>query len=222
VGRLSIATTHTQARYALPPVVQQFRQRFPRVKLSLQQGSPAQIAVMVIAGEADLAIATEAFDPFPELLSLPGYTWHHTVIVPDGHPLLASSELRLDDLARYPIITYGGSLTGRSHIDQAFAARGLKMDVVLTAVDADVIKTYVELGLGVGVIAEMAFNPQRDRTLRALNAGHLFEPSVTHIAVRRSAFLRGYVYAFIQLFAPHLDRAAVDRARETALAASEA
>jgi LysR family cys regulon transcriptional activator len=213
VGRLNIATTHTQARYALPPVVQEFRRRFPRVKLSLQQGSPTQIAQMVIGGEADIAIATEALDRFAELLTLPGYTWHHSVIVPENHPLLEAKGLRLEELARYPIITYSSAFTGRSHIDQAFAAHGLKMDVVLTAIDADVIKTYVELGLGVGVIATMAYDPQRDRGLRALDAGHLFEPSVTRIAVRRSAYLRSYVYEFIQLFAPHLDRKAVDQAR---------
>jgi LysR family cys regulon transcriptional activator len=213
VGRLTVATTHTQARYALPPVVQEFRQRFPRVNLSLHQGNPTQIAEMVIAGQADIAIATEALDRFGELLTLPGYTWHHSVVVPENHPLLANPKLCLEELARYPIITYSSAFTGRSHIDQAFAAQGLNMEVVLTAIDADVIKTYVELGLGVGIIASMAFNASRDRGLCALDAGHLFEPSVTRIAVRRTAYLRGYVYDFIHLFAPHLDRAAVDAAR---------
>jgi LysR family cys regulon transcriptional activator len=213
VGRLTIATTHTQARYALPPVVQAFRQRFPRVNLSLHQGSPTQIAELVIAGQADIAIATEALDRFGDLLTLPGYTWHHSVVVPENHPLLSTSKLRLEELARYPIITYSSAFTGRSHIDQAFVARGLSMEVVLTAIDADVIKTYVELGLGVGIIASMAFDASRDRGLRALDAGHLFEPSVTRVAVRRTAYLRGYVYDFIHMFAPHLDRAAVDAAR---------
>jgi LysR family cys regulon transcriptional activator len=213
VGRLTIATTHTQARYALPPVVQEFRQRFPRVNLSLHQGSPTQIAELVIAGQADIAIATESLDRYNELLTLPGYTWHHSVVVPEKHPLVATSELQLEDLARYPIITYSSAFTGRSHIDQAFAARGVKMEVVLTAIDADVIKTYVELGLGVGIIAAMAYNEQRDRGLRALDAGHLFESSVTRVAVRRTAYLRGYVYEFVHLFAPHLDRNSVDAAR---------
>jgi LysR family cys regulon transcriptional activator len=213
VGRLTIATTHTQARYALPPVVQEFRRRFPRVNLSLHQGSPTQIAELVIAGQADIAIATEALDRYGDLLTLPGYTWHHSVVVPEKHPLAATSKLRLEDLAQYPIITYSSAFTGRSHIDHAFAAQGLKMDVVLTAIDADVIKTYVELGLGVGIIAGMAYDEQRDRGLRALDAGHLFEPSVTRVAVRRTAYLRGYVYEFIHRFAPHLDRAAVDAAR---------
>jgi LysR family cys regulon transcriptional activator len=220
VGRLTIATTHTQARYALPPVVQEFRRRFPRVSLSLHQGSPTQIAELVMAGQADVAIATEALDRYGDLLTLPGYTWHHSVVVPDGHPLLESPVLRLEDLSRYPIITYSSAFTGRSHIDHAFAARGLKMEVVLTAIDADVIKTYAELGLGVGIIAAMAYDVERDRGLRALDAGHLFEPSVTRVAVRRTAFLRGYVYEFMHLFAPHLDRAAVDAARAQALAAA--
>jgi LysR family cys regulon transcriptional activator len=213
VGRLTIATTHTQARYALPPVVQEFRRRFPRVNLSLHQGSPTQIAELVIAGQADIAIATEALDRYGDLLTLPGYTWHHSVVVPEKHPLLDSRTLRLEELARYPIITYSSAFTGRSHIDQAFSAKGLAMEVVLTAIDADVIKTYVELGLGVGIIAAMAYDPRRDRGLRALDAGHLFESSVTRVAVRRTAYLRGYVYQFIHLFAPHLDRAAVDTAR---------
>jgi DNA-binding transcriptional LysR family regulator len=214
VGRLTIATTHTQARYALPPVVREFRQRFPRVDLSLHQGSPTQIAELVIGGQADIAIATEALDRFGELLTLPGYTWHHSVLVPEKHPLLATRKLRLEELAQYPIITYSSAFTGRSHIDQAFATHGLKMEVVLTAIDADVIKTYVELGLGVGIIAAMAYDAERDRGLRALDAAHLFEPSVTRVAVRRTAYLRGYVYDFIHLFAPHLERAAVDAARE--------
>lgn len=135
------------------------------------------------------------------------------MVVPEKHPLVATSELQLEDLARYPIITYSSAFTGRSHIDQAFAARGVKMEVVLTAIDADVIKTYVELGLGVGIIAAMAYNEQRDRGLRALDAGHLFESSVTRVAVRRTAYLRGYVYEFVHLFAPHLDRNSVDAAR---------
>jgi len=212
-GALTIATTHTQARYALPSVVQQFRTQYPKVRLSLQQGSPTQLAQMVIAGQADVAIATEALDHYPELLALPGYTWHHCVVVPQGHPLTKVKLLTVEELARYPLITYSPEFTGRSHIDQAFAAKGLKMDLVLTAIDADVIKTYVELGLGVGVIAAMAYEAKRDARLRALDAGHLFRDNTTRLAVKRAAYLRRYTYAFIQMFAPQLTPEIVDRAR---------
>src|SRR5262252_6683504 len=210
VGSLTIATTHTQARYALPSVVQQFRAQYPKVRLSLQQGSPTQIADMVIAGQADVAIATEALDHYPELLALPGYTWHHCVVVPQGHPLSKMKLLTLEELARYPLITYSPEFTGRSHIDQAFASKGLKMDLVLTAIDADVIKTYVELGLGVGVIAAMAYDAKRDARLRAIDAGHLFHDNTTRLAIKRAAYLRRYTYAFIQMFAPQLTPDIVD------------
>ncbi|MEO8628235.1 MAG: CysB family HTH-type transcriptional regulator [Betaproteobacteria bacterium] len=213
-GALTIATTHTQARYALPSVVQKFRAQYPKVRLSLQQGSPTQIADMVMAGEADLAIATEALDHYPELMALPGYTWHHCVVVPHGHPLVRVKALSVDDVARYPIITYSPEFTGRSHIDQSFAMKGLKMDVVLTAIDADVIKTYTELGLGVGIIAAMAYDPKRDTNLHAIDAGHLFHDNTTRVAIKRAAYLRKYTYAFIEMFAPHLTPAMVDRARQ--------
>jgi DNA-binding transcriptional LysR family regulator len=215
-GGLTIATTHTQARYALPGVVSEFRSRYPKVRLSLAQGSPTQIAEMVMRGEADLAIATESLDQYPELLTLPGYSWHHCVVVPLKHPLLKLNGLTLEALAKYPLITYSPAFTGRSHIDQAFAAKGLKMDVVLTAIDADVIKTYVELGLGVGIIAAMAYDEKRDRGLKAIDAGVLFRASVTRLAVRRSAYLRRYIYAFIELFSPHLTQPMIERARTQA------
>jgi len=193
--------------------VQEFRNQYPKVRLSLQQGSPTQIADMVMAGHADVAIATEALDHYPELLALAGYTWHHCVIVPHGHPLTKVKHLSVDELARYPLITYSPEFTGRSHIDQAFAAKGLKMDVVLTAIDADVIKTYAELGLGVGIIAAMAFDPKRDARLHAIDAGHLFHNNTTRVAIKRAAYLRRYTYAFIQMFAPHLTPEMVDKAR---------
>ena len=173
-GALTIATTHTQARYALPAVVQQFRGQYPKVRLSLQQGSPTQIAEMVREGHADVAIATEALDHYPDLLALPGYTWHHCVIVPLGHALTRVEHLTLEKLATYPLITYSPQFTGRSHIDEAFAAKGLKMDVVLTAIDADVIKTYTELGLGVGIVAAMAY----DAEARCQSARHRCGPFV--------------------------------------------
>jgi len=213
-GSLTIATTHTQARYALPGVVQKFRQSYPKVRLSLQQGSPTQIAEMVSAGQADVAIATEALDHYPDLLALPSYTWHHCVITPHGHPLTKSKHLTLEELAGYPLITYSPEFTGRSHLDQAFAAKGLKMDVVLTAIDADVIKTYTELGLGIGIIAAMAYDKKRDAKLHAMDAGHLFHNNTTRVAIKRQAFLRRYTYAFIEMFAPHLTREIVDRARQ--------
>lgn len=211
-GNLTVATTHTQARYALPAVVGKFRKRYPRVHLSLLQGNPQQIAQMVSRNDADIAIATESLDHFPELLALPGYQWHHCVVVPQDHPLLKQERPTLEQLARYPIITYSPEFTGRSQINDAFTARGLTIDVVLTAIDSDVIKTYVELGLGIGIIAAMAFDPVRDTQLRALDAKHLFRTNTTRIAVRRGAYLRGYAYDFIELFAPHLSRKMIDQA----------
>ena len=211
-GGLTVATTHTQARYSLPQVVAEFRTRYPKVHLSLLQGNPKAIAQMVIRGEADLAIATESLDHFPELLALPGYQWFHCVVVPPEHPLAEVERLSLEDLARFPIITYSPEFAGRSHINEAFAAKGIAVDVVLAAIDSDVIKTYVELGLGVGIIAAMAFDTQRDRGLRAVDARHLFRTNTTRVAVRRGAYLRGFVYDFIQQFAPHLNRKVVEQA----------
>jgi LysR family cys regulon transcriptional activator len=221
-GALTIATTHTQARYALPRVVQQFREHYPKVRLSLMQGSPTQIADAVIAGRADIGIATEALDHYPELIALPGYTWHHCVIVPRGHPLAKVKKLALEDLAKYPLITYSPEFTGRSHLDEAFAAKGLTMDLVLTALDADVIKTYTELGMGVGIVAAVALDAKRDAHLHAIDAGHLFGTNTTRAAVKRSAYLRGYTYAFIKAFAPHLTPAVIDAARQDAGGVSHA
>ncbi len=208
-GGLTIATTHTQARYALPRVVHAFRARFPGVRLALMQGNPTQIATLVVRGEAHVAIATEALDQYPELLALPGYQWNHCVIVPAGHPLAAVERLSLEALAQYPIVTYSTEFAGRVHIDRAFRAKGLTLEPVLAALDADVIKTYVEVGLGVGIIAAMAFDPLHDRALRAIDATHLFESNTTRVAVRRGAYLRSYVYDFIELFSPQLTRAAI-------------
>lgn len=208
-GSLTIATTHTQARYALPPVVQRFTARYPKVRLSLRQGSPMQIAELVTSGEADIAIATEAIELFQELVMLPCYEWNRCVVTPPGHPLLKEKTLTLEAIARHPIITYDFAFTGRTAINKAFQAKGLTPNVVLTAIDADVIKTYVELGLGVGIMARMAFDPERDRTLRARDASHLFETSVTRIGIRRDSYLRGYVYDFIEMFASHLTRKVV-------------
>ncbi len=212
VGPLSIAATHSQARYALPSAVRDFRQLFPQVTLSLHQGSPKQVAEMLISGEADVGIATEALTQYEQLVTLPCYQWTHSVVVPPGHALLDGQPLTLERLARYPLITYDAGYTGRAHIDDAFAKAGIAPSVVLSAMDADVIKTYVELGMGVGIVASIAFDPERDRTLEAIEAGHLFEHNLTRLAFRRNAFLRSYVYAFIETFAPPLNRQRVDEA----------
>jgi len=209
-GTLTIATTHTQARYSLPKVVSVFKRRYPKVRLTLKQGSPPQLAEMVMAGEADIAIATEALDKYPRLLALAGYQWRHCVVVPEKHPLLKETRVTLELLAQYPIITYDTAFAGRSHIDEAFRARGLAPDIVLSAVDSDVIKTYVDLGLGIGIISARAYDEKRDRSLRAIELGHLFGTMTTRIAVRRGTALRGFAYVFIELFAPHLTRAVVD------------
>jgi LysR family cys regulon transcriptional activator len=209
-GDLAIATTHTQARYALPPVITAFRRRYPRVALHLHQGSPPQIAKMAAEGQADFAIATEAMEHFDQLVMLPCYRWNRCVLVRPDHRLAQESRLTLPRLAEHPLITYTFGFTGRSKLDQAFAAHGLRHDVVLTAVDADVIKTYVRLGLGIGIVAEMAYDPEIDQDLVRLPADHLFEASVTHIGFRRGLFLRGYMLDFITGFAPHLSREAIE------------
>ena len=209
-GALAIATTHTQARYALPPVIQRFIQRYPKVRLSLREGSPQQISELMLAGEADIAIITEAYEQFEDLVTLPCYQWNRCVITPLKHPLLRERQLTLDLIARYPIITYDFAFSGDSPIKRAFDTRGIKPNVALTAIDADVIKAYVELGLGIGILAKMAFDPARDFGLRLIDASHLFEPSTTRIGIRRHAYLRGYVYDFIEMFAPHLTRRIVE------------
>ncbi|MBL8437461.1 MAG: HTH-type transcriptional regulator CysB [Zoogloeaceae bacterium] len=209
-GVLSIATTHTQARYALPPVIQRFMRAYPRVRLNLHQGSPTQVCEYVLSGEADIAIATEAIAENENLVMLPCYQWNRSVIAPKDHPILKAQPLTLEEIARWPLITYDFAFTGRNQINKAFLGRGLKPNVVLTAIDSDVIKTYVALGLGVGILASMAFDPAADKQLGALDAGHLFESSTTRIGIRRNAFLRGYAYAFIEAFAPALTQKVVD------------
>ncbi len=212
-GQLSVAATHSQARYALPHVVKDFRDRFPQVTLHLHQGSPKQVAAMLMSGEADIGVATEALADFAQLVTLPCYRWTHSVVVPPGHPLLDSEgPITLQQLVQYPIITYQVGYTGRSHIDDGFFAEGLHPNVVLTAMDADVIKTYVELGMGVGIVASVALDAERDRHLRILDAGHLFQVNVTRLGLRRGSWLRGYAYSFIELFAPTLTQAVVNEA----------
>lgn len=211
-GPLAIAATHSQARYALPPAVRDFRATHPDVQLQLHQGSPKQVAQMLLDGEADLGIATEALAQYDDLVALPCYRWTHSVVVPPGHALLDGAPLTLARLARFPLITYDAGYTGRAHIDEAFAREGLAPAFALTAMDADVIKTYVELGLGVGIVAAIAYDEERDRGLRALDARHLFAVNMTRLALKRGSYLRRYVYAFIEGFAPTLTREVVERA----------
>jgi LysR family cys regulon transcriptional activator len=211
-GSLVIATTHTQARYALPVVVKRFVELHPKVRLSMHQGSPTQIAEWTLKGEADIAIATEALDQYPQLVMLPCYQWGHCVVAPDGHPILAEKSISLATLARWPLITYDPAFAGRSRINKAFELAQLKPNVMLTAIDADVIKTYVNLGLGLGIIASMAYDPARDAGLKAIDAGHLFGLNTTRIGLRRGMYLRPYEYDFIELFASQLSKKTVDTA----------
>ncbi|WP_025733057.1 HTH-type transcriptional regulator CysB [Carnimonas nigrificans] len=214
-GNLSIATTHTQARYALPPIIKSFRQRYPEVSLHIHQGTPRQIGQMVSDGQADIAICSEPLDMYADLVALPAYRWNRWLLVPEGHPLEALQQPSLEDVAHYPLVTYTFGFTGRSQLDDAFQTAGLTPDVVLTAVDADVIKTYVRLGLGVGIVAHMAIEDERDSDLKVIDASHLFTPSITRLALRRGAFMRRYMFDFIHRFAGHLDAATVEEALVT-------
>ena len=211
-GTLSIATTHTQARYALPPVIKQYIKDLPDIKLDIHQGTPTQISEMVSQGKVDIAIATEAIELYENLIMLPCYSWGRCILVPKGHDLAKKTELSLSDVAEYPLITYVFGFTGRSKLDEAFSSQNLEPNLALTAVDADVIKTYVRLGLGVGIVASMACKEEHDNDLVALDASHLFGESTTKIGIRKDTFLRGYLYEFIRLFAPHLSKELIDEA----------
>ncbi len=213
-GSLVIATTHTQARYALPTVVKQFVERHPDVRLSMHQGSPPQIAEWTLKGEADIAIATEALDQYPQLVMLPCYQWGHSVVAPDGHPILSADNITLAELARWPLITYDPAFAGRSRINKAFERAQLTPNIMLAAIDADVIKTYVSLGLGLGIIASMAYDAVRDQGLQARDVSQFFGLNTTRIGLRRGTYLRRFEYDFIELFASHLSKRAVDMAME--------
>ncbi|MGZ0020227.1 CysB family HTH-type transcriptional regulator [Nitrosomonas sp. wSCUT-2] len=206
-GQLTIATTHTQAQYILPPVVTEFKKAFPKVHLILNESKPGDILSMLVDGRADIGIATEALENAVDLVSFPFHTWQHIVIVPAGHPLQSVQPLTLEAITEYPIITYHHGLTGRSRIDQTFAKAGLIPDIAMSALDADVIKTYVKLGLGIGIIASVAFTGDRDTTLVKLDSEYLFEKNTTFISVRRNHYLRGYAYRFIELCIPSLSEA---------------
>jgi len=222
-GGLTIACTHTQARYALPKVIPEFRRRFPKVHLSLVQGSPAQLAEMVLHEHADLAVATEALALTPGLVTLPCYNWEHVLIVAPDHPLAqltssAARKLTLQDLAQYPLVTYERAFSGRTAIDQVFSENNVHPDIVLEAIDADVIKTYVELGMGVGIIAGVAYDPRRDRGLVGLPVGRLFGMHTTRVAVKSGVFLRDYIFTFLELLAPALEREAIRETIENGVA----
>lgn len=213
-GSLAIATTHTQARYALPKPINEFIKSYPDVSLHMHQGTPMQISEMAADGSVDFAIATEALQHFSDLIMMPCYRWNRSIMVPKDHPLTQLSKLTLEDIAAWPIVTYVFGFTGRSKLDDAFRRHGLEPRVVFTAVDSDVIKTYVRLGLGVGIVASMAYEPGPDDDLVAIDASHLFEPSTTKIGFRKGTFLRGYMYDFIRLFAPHLTPDMVRRVQD--------
>jgi LysR family cys regulon transcriptional activator len=208
-GTLQIATTHTQARYALPSIILKFKDAFPEVHLAITQAGPKEILNLLVAGEVDLGIATDILQDSPGVVAFPYYSWRHLVIAAANHPLAGKERVRLEDLAAYPIVTYDQGVTGRGRIDAAFDAAELSPDIVMTALDADVIKAYVELGLGVGIIAPMAFDAARDGGLRALNVTDLFAPSTTSIAVRRGRFHRNYVYRFMEFCSPAISKDAV-------------
>jgi len=208
-GQLTIAATHTQARYSLPEVITGFKKSFPKVHLKLHQAGPDEIVSLLLSGEADIGVATEVLADVTKLDSFPYYTWYHGVIVPVNHPLTKLEKLTLKDIAEYPLVTYHEGLTGRAKIDKSFADAGLTADIVMSALDADVIKTYVELGLGIGIIASMAFIPAKDTELRLLDGSHLFGANTTYIALRRGHYLRSFAYRFIQLCASQLDEKTV-------------
>ncbi len=210
-GKLTIVTTHTQARYILPKVITQFKQRYPKVHLKLHQGSPDEISQMLINGDADIGVATEAIGDIAELASFPYYRWQHAVIVPANHALTQLKNVQLQDIAAYSIVTYHEGFTGRATIDKAFADAGIEPDIAMSALDADVIKSYVELDLGVGIVAAMAFDAKRDAGLTMINTNHLFAENQTKLAVRKGHYLRTFGYDFISLCSPELDRTEIEK-----------
>ncbi len=211
-GELTIATTHTQARYRLPAAVKQFMAQYPNVKLTIHQGNPSQVTEQVAAGEADIGIATENISKDERLSCLPCYEWNRCLVVPPEHPLLEKKNLSLRDLVNYPLITYDFAFTGGTLVSKVFHDAGLQPNVVFTAIDADVIKTYVNLGLGIGLIANMAYDDTRDAPLKSLDCSHLFPNSTTYLGVRRDAFLRDYMLNFITMLSPQYDKRSVQRA----------
>jgi LysR family cys regulon transcriptional activator len=211
LGVLTIATTHTQARYKLPNVVQAFMSKYPDVKLNIHQGNPTQVTDQVVKGEADIGIATESISHNDKLFCLPCYTWNRCLVMPAKHPLAKEKTVTLAKLATYPIITYDYAFTGSTIVSKVFHDAGLTPNIVLTAIDADVIKTYVNLGLGVGLIAQMAYDPKRDQGLVSIDVSHLFPTSTTYLGIRRDVFLRGFMYDFIEMFIPEYPKQIVKK-----------
>jgi LysR family cys regulon transcriptional activator len=211
-GKLRIATTHTQARYALPEVIQGFIKKYAKVSLQMSQGTPAQISDAAAKGDADFAIATESLHLYNDLVMLPCYHWNRSIIVRKDHPLARKQDISIHDIAKYSLVTYVFGFTGRSELDAAFEKAGAEPKIAFTATDADVIKTYVRLGVGIGVIASMAIDPKIDNDLVTIDASHLFKASTTKIGFRRGSFLRGYMFDFIERFAPHLNKHVVTQA----------
>lgn len=211
-GSLTIATTHTQARYRLPPAVKAFIERYPNIRLHIHQGNPSQVTQMIVNGEADIGIATEVIADESALAALPCYTWNRCIVAPAGHAILTDTPLTLQKLAKYPVVTYDLGVAGSNSVRRVFESKGITPNIVLTAIDSDVIKTYVEMGLGVGLLAQMAYDPERDAGLVAVDASGIFPPSTTYLGVRKDAYLRGYLYDFITLIAPHLDKVSVNQA----------
>lgn len=211
-GSLTIATTHTQARYRLPPAVKAFIERYPNIRLHIHQGNPSQVTQMIVNGEADIGIATEVIADESALAALPCYTWNRCIVAPAGHAILTDTPLTLQKLAKYPVVTYDLGVAGSNSVRRVFESKGITPNIVLTAIDSDVIKTYVEMGLGVGLLAQMAYDPERDSGLVAVDASGIFPPSTTYLGVRKDAYLRGYLYDFITLIAPHLDKVSVNQA----------
>lgn len=209
-GTLTLATTHTQARYVLPKVIQQFMQAYPEVSLNIKQGTPDQIAQLVVSGKADLAIATEALENTADLVNFPCYQWNHGILLPKKHPLAKQKQISLKQLANTPLVTYSQNFTGRSKLDATFAKANLEPKYIFTAADSDVIKTYVRLGMGTGLIASMAAKEDLEDDLVFMPASHLFEPSTTLLGIRKGTFIRTYVYDFIEKLASHLNRDIID------------
>ena len=211
-GQLTIATTHTQARYALPQIVRDFKNAFPKVHLAIHQGSPSEIVELLKKGEADIGIATESLGQIAELVTFPFYNWHHAIILPKGHALENKKDVTLEEIAEYPLVTYHEGFTGRKSIDEAFHKKNLSPDIVISALDADVIKTYVELDLGIGIIASMAYQKDRDTKLSLIDSENLFSNNTTHIAIRQGHYLRGYAYKFLELCSKDLSEAKIKSA----------
>lgn len=211
-GKLNIATTHTQARYALPSVIKGFMDKYPKVSLHMHQGTPSQISDLAAKGEADFAIATESLHLYNDLVMLPCYHWNRSIILNRNHPLAYKDSISIEDIAQYPLVTYVFGFTGRSELDEAFSRANLEPKIVFTATDADVIKTYVRMGVGIGVIATMAVDSRLDDDLVTVDASHLFDYSTTKIGFRKGTFLRSYMYDFIERFAPHLTKDVIEKA----------